>query len=95
MHYKALALSESQILLVWDKPIGPGYNFKVEVKIGTAIVKVILGEMGFGNAKAVAIDGLQPITTYTFLIYHSCTSVPGQYSTAKTTSTATLAKGRS
>ncbi len=93
LDYSALSLSYSQILLVWDKPIGPGYDFKVEVKNGTAIAQVIRGEMGFGNAKAVVIDGLQPSTTYTLYIYHSCSSSPEHYTTAKHTSATTLAKG--
>ncbi len=77
--YSTLPLSGSQVLLIWDKPIGYGYDFKVEVNVGSAVLKAIEGTMEFGNAKALVVGRLQPLTTYTFNIFHKCSSSTGAY----------------
>ncbi len=90
--YSTLPLSGTQMLLIWDKPIGYGYAFKVEVKYTTAVVEVIVGTMGFGNAKALVINQLEPSKMYSFLISHKC-SPSGQYTPPQQVDGTTLAKG--
>ncbi len=93
IHLATLPLSGTQILLVWDKPLGDGYDFKVEVKNGAVLMEVTFGPLGFGNAKTVVINRLQPQTTYTFYVYHQCSSNPGHYTNAKHIAGKTLAEG--
>ncbi len=91
-NFHTLPLSGTQVLLIWDKPIGHGYDFKVEVKYTTAVVEVIVGTMGFGNAKALVINQLEPSKMYSFFISHKCSS-SGQYNGPTQVDGKTLAKG--
>ncbi len=85
-----MAVSDTQILMVWDKPLGYGYRYKVEVKIGSYVIQVLYGETGFGNAKTVIVYNLQPSQAYNFSAFHECTNNPGPYSKAKTMQAATM-----
>ncbi len=91
-NFQTLPLSGTQVLLIWDKPFGHGYEFKVEVKLGAAVVEVIIGTMGFGNAKALVINQLEPSKMYSFFISHKCSSA-GQYTPPQQVDGTTLAKG--
>lgn len=79
-NFTALPVSESQIILVWDKPLGFGFNYKITVQLGSGILQVIKGELGFGNAAALTINGLFPLTQYKFALSLECESNPGKYS---------------
>ncbi len=66
-------VSESQLLWIWDKPIGNGYSFKVTVKEGTTVVREINERMGYGPIGVVVIQGLQPKKEYSLSLSHYCT----------------------
>ncbi len=91
----AVAVSESQVLVMWSKPLGPGYNFRVVVKLRDVILKVLTGETGFGNSKAIVVNWLQPNIEYNFTMEHECAVNPGHYSKVKYVLASTLKKGNS
>ncbi len=93
-HLGVMAVSDTQVLMVWDKPLGNGYRYKVEVKVGALVIQVLYGETGFGNAKTVIVYNLQPGQAYDFSAFHECTHHPGTYSTPRMLSATTMGLGK-
>ncbi len=88
-----IPLSGSQALIVWRKDLGPGYNFKVTVKQGETLIKTVSGPTGFGNSKAVIVNGLKHDILYNFTMQHECTSQLGTFSKGKSVEATTLGEG--
>ncbi len=88
------ALTDTQILLIWNKPLGDGYKFKITTFIGAAVVKTTEGFMSYGSIGAVVVTGLQPNQPYTFKVQHDCVYTPGTSSTQKTRTGTTLNPGK-
>ncbi len=86
-------LTDSQVLIVWRKDLGLGYNFKVTVTQGQTEVKTIQGPTGFGNSKAVVVNGLQSGINYDFATVHECASKPGTFSAGSPKAGKTFDKG--
>ncbi len=93
--YVAQPLSESQVLLVWNKPLGPGYKYRIQVNISNIILKEIRGTLGFGSIQTVVVNGLLPNTEYSITAQHECESNPDVYSKVKTQLAKTYASGKS
>ncbi len=90
----AHAVTSSQILLLWTKDLGNGYRYKINVKLGQSLIKILEGTMSFGNMSAVVVNGLPPGQTYDFEVYHACASNPTAFSRSRTKGATTLAQGK-
>ncbi len=93
----AQPVSSSQVIVVWDKELGFGYNYRLNVLSGTETVQVITGSEGFGNAEAVTVRGLLPSKPYSFSVELECASKPGTFSKPRSIKkpVTTLAVGKS
>ncbi len=87
-------LSESQVLLVWNKPLGPGYKYRIQVNVSNILLKEIKGTLGFGSIQTVVVNGLLPSTAYSFTAQHECEAKPGVYSKVKSLPATTLGPGK-
>ncbi len=90
---KARAITDTQILLIWNKGLGYGYNYNITVKIGTTVTRTIYGMLSYGSATAVVIERLLPGQKYDFNVQHECASDLGKLSTPRPTSATTLTAG--
>ncbi len=93
-NFVARPLSATQVLIVWQKKIGPGYIFRIRTSVGAVVVKDLEGTLSFGSVQAYVVNGLQPSTKYTFFIRHECDLKPGAYSAEKNMTAKTLNPGK-
>ncbi len=91
----AYAVSDTRIMVVWDKPLGDGYKYKVTVNKTSQNPQIKTGEQGFGNAGLEQFFGLTPKTNYTLSVQFECKDNPGKFSPAATTDVKTLDSGKS
>ncbi len=90
----AYAVSDKTILVVWDKPLGGGYMYKVKVDNGGQNHTLFTGEQGFGNAGLKEIFGLNAATNHTVSVELECKNNPGTSSQPVTTAVTTLSAGK-
>ncbi len=90
---KMQPVSDSQIIAIWNKDLGDGYRYKMNIKVGTTVITKMEGMLSFGSTIAVVVAGLQPNQPYNFEIYHECESQPGTASGIRTRSATTLQQG--
>ncbi len=94
-NYVARPISASQVLIVWQKKLGPGYKFRIRTNVGAVVIKDLEGTLSFGRVQAYVVNGLQPSTEYTFFIRQECDLKPGDYSAEKNMTAKTLDPGKS
>ncbi len=87
-------LSDSQVLLVWTKDLGPGYRYRVSVNMSGTVTREIDRSMGFGSIGAVVVNGLMPNQQYGFVVKHECEAYPTKYSYNKYALVTTLEPGK-
>ncbi len=68
----AYPVSSSEVLVVLDKPIGDGYDFKISYSGGPGITLGTQGPLGYGTAWIQVISSLQPDYEYEFQVEMSC-----------------------
>ncbi len=90
----AYPLSDKIMLVVWDKPLGDGYTYKVTVDDGGQNRSSVTGEHGFGNAGFQEIFGLTADTNYTVSVELECKDNPGTFSQPTRTNVTTLPAGK-
>ncbi len=90
----AYAISDKRIAVVWDKPPGNGYKFKVTAEAPGKPTKTETGEQGFGNAGFSKIMDLVANTNYTVNVELECKGYPGTLSPKATTHVKTLVIGK-
>ncbi len=81
----ACAISDKRIAVVWDKPFGYDYKFKVTAEVSGKPTKTETGVQGFGNAGFSEMLGLASDTNYTFNVELECKDHLGVYSPKPTT----------
>ncbi len=89
----AHALSDTQILLMWNKDLGLGYNYRITIKIGAVPIRISHGMMTFGSIAVVVVDNLLPNQRFDFEVRHECSSNPGTLSSPRTAFATTLTEG--
>ncbi len=94
IHVGAYAISSTRVAVVWDKPIGGGYKYKVAAKSPGQSPITGRGEQGFGNAGFYELFGLTPKTNYSVSVQLECNDNPGKFSQAATTFVMTLISGK-
>ncbi len=90
----AYPVSDKIILVVWDKPLGDGYRYKVTVDDGGQNRTSVSGEQGFGNAGLHEIFLLTEDTNYTVSVQLECKDHRGTFSQPATTVVTTLPAGK-
>ncbi len=68
----AYPVSDKIIFVVWDKPLGDGYRYKVTVDDGGQSRTSVTAEQGFGNVRLHEIFGLTADTNYTVSVELEC-----------------------
>ncbi len=89
----AYPLSDKILFVVWDKPLGDGYMYKVTVDDGGQNSTSVTGDQGFGNVGLREIFGLNADTNYRVSVVLECRSHQGTFSQAATTTVTTLPAG--
>ncbi len=65
-------VSDKIIFVVWDKPLGGGYRYKVTVDDGGQNHTSVIAEQGFGNVRLHDMFGLTADTYYTVSVELEC-----------------------
>ncbi len=66
-------ISDSQVIIAWDKPIGSDYTFLMYYSNYWGIRETEMsGPEGFGTMHIVVLSGLEPSTKYKASIKHIC-----------------------
>lgn len=89
-----LPVSDSQVLGIWNKDLGDGYRYKIDIKVGGTVISRMQGTLSFGSTVAVVVNGLQPDQPYDFDVYHECASKPGTPSSIRNRNVRTLQQGK-
>ncbi len=93
-NFAAYPVSDSQAILIWDKPTGIDYAFLLMYKVNTQIrYKTMQGLQGFGTMDMAVLSELKPKTEYYAQVEFYCAGAPYIRSKVIPIRFTTLAKG--
>ncbi len=90
----AYTISDKRIAVLWDKPLGDGYMYKVTVDEAGQNLQSKSGKQGFGNVGFQEIDNLTADKNYTVNVELECQYHQGAFSQKVTTFVTTLSAGK-